>query len=112
MAEDEVVELCSDLIRIDTTNPGDNSGAGESGGRRVRRGEARRSRARGRRSDESHDGTGERRRADRGDRSGRDALLIHGHLDVVPFDAGDWRHASALGGRWPTGVSGGVGPST
>ena len=30
-AEDEVVELCSELIRIDTSNPGDNSGPGERG---------------------------------------------------------------------------------
>jgi acetylornithine deacetylase/succinyl-diaminopimelate desuccinylase-like protein len=22
----------------------------------------------------------------------REALLLHGHLDVVPFDAGDWKH--------------------
>ncbi len=29
IAEDEVVQLCSDLIRIDTTNPGDHSGPGE-----------------------------------------------------------------------------------
>ena len=28
-AGDEVVSICSDLIRIDTTNPGDHSGPGE-----------------------------------------------------------------------------------
>ena len=28
-AEDEVVDICRDLIRIDTTNPGDHSGPGE-----------------------------------------------------------------------------------
>jgi hypothetical protein len=28
-AEDEVVDLCSELIRIDTSNPGDHSGPGE-----------------------------------------------------------------------------------
>ena len=29
--EDEVVELCRDLIRIDTTNAGDNRGSGRAG---------------------------------------------------------------------------------
>ena len=28
-AEEEVVAICRDLIRIDTTNPGDHSGPGE-----------------------------------------------------------------------------------
>ncbi|TDC62316.1 hypothetical protein E1200_26230, partial [Actinomadura sp. GC306] len=28
-AEDEVVRLCQELIRIDTSNPGDHSGPGE-----------------------------------------------------------------------------------
>ena len=28
-AQDEVVDICRDLIRIDTTNPGDHSGPGE-----------------------------------------------------------------------------------
>ena len=28
-AEDEVVRLCQELIRIDTSNPGDHSGQGE-----------------------------------------------------------------------------------
>ena len=28
-AQDEVVDICRDLIRIDTRNPGDHSGPGE-----------------------------------------------------------------------------------
>ena len=28
-AQDEVVDICRDLIRIDTSNPGDQSGPGE-----------------------------------------------------------------------------------
>ena len=28
-AQDEVVDICRDLIRIDTSNPGDHSGPGE-----------------------------------------------------------------------------------
>ena len=43
---------------------------------------------------------------------GRDALLLHGHLDVVPFDAGDWRHPTALGGSGRRVRLGGAGPWT
>ena len=28
-AQDEVVDICRDLVRIDTSNPGDHSGPGE-----------------------------------------------------------------------------------
>ena len=28
-AQDEVVDICRDLLRIDTSNPGDHSGPGE-----------------------------------------------------------------------------------
>ena len=44
-AEDEVVDLCRDLIRIDTSNPGDKRARGAGGGG-VRRREACRGRAR------------------------------------------------------------------
>ena len=85
LVEDEVVEFCRDLIRIDTSNPtsterpaaeyvaaklaevGIDSTLVES--------------APGRASVIA--------RIEGADRS-RGALLMHGHLDVVPADAADW----------------------
>jgi len=90
--EEEVVGLCRDLIRIDTSNPGDGSGPGERVAAeyvaeklaevglepQVFESEPRRTSVVARIE---------------GPDPGRDALLLHGHLDVVPFDAGDWtRH--------------------
>ena len=88
-AEDEVAGLCSDLIRIDTTNPGDHSGPGE---RRAAEYVA------GLLSEaglepvllESHPGRASVVTRIEGTDRTRPALLIHGHLDVVPADAGDW----------------------
>jgi acetylornithine deacetylase/succinyl-diaminopimelate desuccinylase-like protein len=89
-AQDEVVDICRDLIRIDTTNPGDHSGPGE---RRAAEYVA------GLLSEvglqptvlESHPKrTSLVARVEGKDRS-RPALLIHGHLDVVPANALDWR---------------------
>ena len=89
-AQDEVAALASDLIRIDTTNPGDHSGPGE--------------RAAAERVAELLDEVGLEpvvleshpkrtsvvARVEGADRS-RPGLLIHGHLDVVPADPGDWQ---------------------
>lgn len=89
--EDEVVELCRDLIRIDSTNAGDNAGPGERAAAEYV-------------AAKLADVGLEPRIIESGDRrasviarvegtdSNRDALLLHGHLDVVPFDAADWRH--------------------
>src|SRR5690349_24788937 len=92
-AQDEVVQICRDLIRIDTSNYGDGSGPGERAAAEHVMGlltevglqpelvesQPRRStvvvRVEG-----DPDGT-----RDRG------ALLVHGHLDVVPADAADWQ---------------------
>jgi acetylornithine deacetylase/succinyl-diaminopimelate desuccinylase-like protein len=88
--EEEVVGICRDLIRIDTTNPGDHSGPGE---RRAAEYVA------GLLSEvgltptvvESHPKrTSLVARMEGQDRS-KPALLIHGHLDVVPANAGDWK---------------------
>ena len=91
MGEDEVVELCRDLIRIDSTNAGDNAGPGE---RAAAEYVAEKLSEVGLAATilESDD-----RRANviariEGTDPGRGALLLHGHLDVVPFDAADWRH--------------------
>ena len=88
-AEDEVAGLCSDLIRIDTTNLGDNSGPGE-------RPAAEHVAAL--LADvglepvvlESHPGRASVVARLSGEDPSRPALLIHGHLDVVPADAADW----------------------
>jgi acetylornithine deacetylase/succinyl-diaminopimelate desuccinylase-like protein len=88
-AEDEVVELCGDLIRIDTTNPGDHSGPGEREAAEYVAGKLSEVGLEPR-IYESHE-----RRASvvvrvEGTDPGRDALLIHGHLDVVPARREDW----------------------
>ncbi|WP_440103740.1 M20/M25/M40 family metallo-hydrolase [Streptosporangium sp. H16] len=88
-AEDEVVGLCRDLIRIDSTNAGDNSGPGERAAAeyvaeklsevglepKILESDSRRANVIARIA---------------GEDSSRDALLLHGHLDVVPFNADDW----------------------
>jgi acetylornithine deacetylase/succinyl-diaminopimelate desuccinylase-like protein len=89
-AEAEVVDICRDLIRIDTTNPGDHSGPGERVAAEyvagllaevgiepvVLESHAKRTSLAGRIA---------------GEDPARPALLIHGHLDVVPANAGDWQ---------------------
>jgi acetylornithine deacetylase/succinyl-diaminopimelate desuccinylase-like protein len=89
-AEDEVVDLCQELIRIDTSNYGDNRGPGErvaaeyvaeklaEVGLEPQIFESEPTRA-----------TVVARWA--GADSSRDALLIHGHLDVVPAQPADWK---------------------
>ncbi len=84
-AEQEVVELCRDLIRIDTSNPTSTERAAaeyvatklEEVGLSTQLFESEPGRA------------SVVTRVEGIDRS-RPALLIHGHLDVVPADARDW----------------------
>ncbi|MGH3098932.1 MAG: M20/M25/M40 family metallo-hydrolase, partial [Streptosporangiales bacterium] len=89
-AEADVVDLCRDLIRIDTSNFGDGSGPGERAAAEYMAGKL--------------DDTGlpytqfesEPGRASIVTRlPGADpslpALLVHGHLDVVPAIAADWQ---------------------
>jgi acetylornithine deacetylase/succinyl-diaminopimelate desuccinylase-like protein len=87
----EVVDLCRDLIRIDTTNAGDGSGPGE---RKAAEHVAALL------SDvgievEAHESEPGRTSllARWGGTPGSDEppLLLHGHLDVVPANADDWR---------------------
>jgi acetylornithine deacetylase/succinyl-diaminopimelate desuccinylase-like protein len=88
-AEDEVAGLCSDLIRIDTTNPGDHSGPGE-------RAAAEHVAALLAEVGldpvvlESHPGRASVVARVAGQDRDRPALLIHGHLDVVPADPSAW----------------------
>ncbi|MBP2704502.1 M20/M25/M40 family metallo-hydrolase [Microbispora sp. RL4-1S] len=89
--EDEVVELCSDLIRIDSTNAGDNQGPGEREAAEYVAGKLAEVGLEPRIL-ESDTGRASVIARVEGADPGRDALLLHGHLDVVPFDAADWRH--------------------
>jgi acetylornithine deacetylase/succinyl-diaminopimelate desuccinylase-like protein len=88
-AEDEVVRLCQELIRIDTSNPGDHSGPGERVAAEYVAGLLEEV---GLRPEiyESHPGRASLVVRVEGEDRGRDALLLHGHLDVVPARAEDW----------------------
>jgi acetylornithine deacetylase/succinyl-diaminopimelate desuccinylase-like protein len=89
-AEDEVVDICRDLIRIDTTNPGNHSGPGE---RRAAEHVAGLLAEAGLEPIilESHPKRASVVTRISGRDSSRPSLLVHGHLDVVPASAPDWR---------------------
>lgn len=111
--EDEVAEICQELIRIDTSNYGDGSGPGE--------------RAAAEYVAELLDEVGLEPvllesapgranvvvRLPGADRT-RPGLIMHGHLDVVPADAGDWEippfsgevHEGAIWGRGAVDMKG------
>jgi acetylornithine deacetylase/succinyl-diaminopimelate desuccinylase-like protein len=92
-AEAEVVDLCRDLLRIDTSNSGDGSGPGERDAAEhvmalltevgldpvLLESEPRRS------------SVVVRIEGDPAGTAERGALLVHGHLDVVPARAADWQ---------------------
>jgi acetylornithine deacetylase/succinyl-diaminopimelate desuccinylase-like protein len=88
--EVEVVDICRDLIRIDTTNYGDGSGPGERTAAELVAGLL------GDVGLEPEIYESAPRRANvfarlPGADPARPALLVHGHLDVVPARAEDWR---------------------
>ncbi|OIK03798.1 M20/M25/M40 family metallo-hydrolase [Streptomyces monashensis] len=90
--EDEVVDLCRELIRFDTSNYGDHSGPGE---RASAEWVAEKLAEVGLEPKiyESHPGRASTVARIEGEDPSRPALLIHGHLDVVPANADDWtRH--------------------
>ncbi|AJT68162.1 M20/M25/M40 family metallo-hydrolase [Streptomyces chattanoogensis] len=89
--EDEVVDLCRDLIRIDTSNYGDHSGPGE---RAAAEYVAEKLAEVGLEPQifESHKGRASTVARIEGEDRSRPALLIHGHTDVVPANADDWTH--------------------
>ncbi len=88
-AEDEVVELCRDLMRIDTSNYGDDPRSGERPAAEY---------VAALLSDvgldveliESQPGRTSVFARVAGQDSSLPALLLHGHLDVVPAEASDW----------------------
>jgi acetylornithine deacetylase/succinyl-diaminopimelate desuccinylase-like protein len=89
-AQDEVAGLCSDLIRIDTSNRGDNTGPGE---RRAAEYVAGLLAEVGLEPTVLESAPGRTSLVARiaGEHPERPALLLHGHLDVVPADAADWQ---------------------
>jgi acetylornithine deacetylase/succinyl-diaminopimelate desuccinylase-like protein len=89
-AEEEVVGICQDLIRIDTTTPGDHSGPGERVAAEYVAGLLAEV---GLESQvfESHPKRTSLVARMAGEDRTRPALLIHGHLDVVPANAKDWQ---------------------
>ena len=89
-AQDEVVELCRELLMIDTSNFGDGSGPGE---RKAAEHVMTRLDEVGLQAEliESEPGRASVVLRIEGEDPGRDALLLHGHLDVVPAQADDWQ---------------------
>ena len=90
VAEAEVVTICGELLRMDTSNFGDNSGPGERKAAEY---------VAGLLSEvglavellESAPGRASVVTRIPGADPGRPALLVHGHLDVVPAHAPDWQ---------------------
>ncbi len=84
----EVVDLCRDLIRIDTTNAGDGEGPGE---RKAAEHVAALLSDVGIDVELYESEPGRSSLVARWGGTTGDPLLLHGHLDVVPFDADDWQ---------------------
>jgi len=90
-AEDEVVEICRDLIRIDSSNYGDGSGPGERAAAEYVAGKLSEVGLEPEVFESAEKRTSLVVRWE-GEDTSRPGLLIHGHLDVVPAEASDWMH--------------------
>lgn len=113
----EVVQIVSELIRIDTSNYGDDSGPGEALAAEYVQESLQ---AVGIEA-ERYETTSSRRQGVyariAGADSSRPALMLHGHLDVVPAAAGDWTydpfaaeiHDGCIWGRGAVDMKDGVG---
>ena len=90
-AEGEVVELCRELIAIDSSNYGDSSGPGE---RAVAEYVAEKLSEVGLEAAMFESAARRTSLVVRweGEDPSRPGLLVHGHLDVVPAEARDWAH--------------------
>jgi acetylornithine deacetylase/succinyl-diaminopimelate desuccinylase-like protein len=114
---DEVVEIVSDLIRIDTSNYGDDSGPGEALAAEYVEASLKSVGI----ECERYETTSAKRQGVyariAGSDSSRPALILHGHLDVVPAAAGDWTfdpfgaeiHDGCIWGRGAVDMKDGVG---
>ena len=110
-AQDEVVDICRDLIRIDTSNPGDHSGPGE---RQAAEYTAAKLSEAGLEPTvlESHPKRTSVVARIEGKNPERPALLVHGHLDVVPASAPRLANTTPSPARSPTAASGAAARST
>ena len=90
-AQDEVVEICRDLIRIDSSNFGDGSGPGERTAAEYVAGQLSEVELEPEIFEAAERRTSLVVRFE-GEDSSRPGLLVHGHLDVVPAAAADWTH--------------------
>src|SRR5699024_2167523 len=88
-AEQEVVGICQDLIRIDSTNYGDGSGNERAAAERVM--ELLTEVGWQPEIFESAPGRATVVLRIEGTEPDRPALVLHGHTDVVPAQAADWR---------------------
>ncbi len=88
----EVVEIVRDLIQIDTSNYGDDSGPGEALAAEYVEAKLKEAGI----ECERYETTSAKRQGVyariAGTNSQRPALLLHGHLDVVPAQASDWTY--------------------
>jgi acetylornithine deacetylase/succinyl-diaminopimelate desuccinylase-like protein len=89
-AEDEAVRICRDLLRIDTSNYGDDSGPGE---RKAAELVVELLAEVGLDAQLLESAPGRSTVVTRiaGEDPARPALVVHGHLDVVPAQAADWQ---------------------
>lgn len=87
---DEVVRICQELIRIDSTNFGDGSGPGEREAADYVVGQLREVGLEPTVVESEPGRTSVVVRLEGADRT-RPALCLHGHLDVVPAHADDWQ---------------------
>ncbi|GII23749.1 M20/M25/M40 family metallo-hydrolase [Planosporangium mesophilum] len=87
--EDEVVRFCSDLIRVDTANRGGGDGVERPAAEYVA--EVLSEAGLDPLLLESAPGRANVVTRITGTEQGRPALLVHGHLDVVPADPAEWR---------------------
>ena len=88
-AEDEAVQICQELIRIDTSNYGDGSGPGERAAADYVMGLLQEV-GLDPQLTESDPGRASVVVRTEGRDSSRPGLVLHGHLDVVPAEAEDW----------------------
>ena len=86
----EVVDICRDLIRMDTTNFGDGSGPGERKAAEHVAGLLSEVGIEPTLIESEHGRASVVARWGGKDGGGGDPLLLHGHLDVVPADPADW----------------------
>jgi len=90
-AEDEVVEICRDLIRFESVNDGTGRGDGERAAAEYVAGQLAEVGLEPQVFESARNRTSVVVRVE-GEDSSREALLIHGHLDVVPAEPKEWTY--------------------